>query len=79
MQAHVLTQDDLDIVVTFANDLAVALDNVSAYRMIESLNVSLEEKVRDRTAQLEAANEQLKETNRLKSAFVSVASHPSHY
>lgn len=75
VQTHVLTQEDMDLVITFANQLAVSLDNVSAYRMIEALNVSLEKKVHDRTVQLETANEQLKEMNRVKSAFVSVASH----
>lgn len=73
--AQILTQDDAEVVVTFANQLAVALDNISAYREIEALNVGLEQKVHDRTAQLEAANEQLKEMDRLKSSFVSVASH----
>ena len=75
IQAHIFTQDDLEVVVTFANQLAVALDNIAAYREIETLNVGLEQKVHDRTAQLEAANEQLKEMDRLKSSFVSVASH----
>ena len=74
-QAHVFTQDDLGVVVTFANQLAVALDNVAAYREIEAFNIGLEQKVLERTAQLEAANKQLKEMDRLKSSFVSVASH----
>ncbi|HEU4683504.1 MAG TPA: ATP-binding protein [Nitrospira sp.] len=74
-RAHSLTQEDLELMITFANQLAIALDNAAAYREIEELNVGLEEKVRERTAQLEAANEQLKELNQLKSTFVSVVSH----
>lgn len=74
-QANSLAQEDLEVMVTFANQLAIALDNVAAYREIEELNVGLEGKVRMRTAQLEAANEQLKEANQLKSTFVSVVSH----
>ncbi len=49
---------------------------------IQELNVSLEAKIRDRTTELErvnlelrAANEQLQEVDRLKSAFVSIVSH----
>jgi len=49
---------------------------------IEELNVSLEAKIRERTTELErvnrelrAANEQLQELDRLKSAFVSIVSH----
>lgn len=74
-KAHSLTQDDLDLMVTFANQLAIALDNVAAYREIEELNAGLEQKVCERTVQLEAANKQLHELNQLKSSFVSMVSH----
>lgn len=80
--AHSLTPDDLNLLVTFGNQVAIALDNVEAYRQIEALNVGLEAKVRERTTELQrvnrelkAANEQLQELDRLKSAFVSIVSH----
>jgi signal transduction histidine kinase len=72
---HSLTQEDVDVMVTLASQLSIALDNASAYREIEELNIGLEHKVRERTAQLEAANNKLEELNQLKSAFVSVVSH----
>ncbi|BCA53125.1 hypothetical protein W02_02650 [Nitrospira sp. KM1] len=74
-KADSLTQEDLKLMVTFANQLAIALDNVSAYREIEELNVGLEDKVHERTVQLELANKQLQELNQLKSSFVSMVSH----
>jgi len=74
-KAHSLSQDDLALMVTFANQLAIALDNVAAYREIEELNTGLEQKVSERTAQLEDANTKLQELNQLKSAFVSMVSH----
>ena len=46
-----------------------------AYEKIESLNVGLEEKVRQRTAELEAANQELKQMDRLKSQFLAHVSH----
>jgi signal transduction histidine kinase/CheY-like chemotaxis protein len=52
-QASSLSEGDLELMVTVANQVAIALDNASAYRKIEELNVSLEAKVRDRTATLE--------------------------
>jgi signal transduction histidine kinase len=73
--AHSLTQEDLELMMTFANQLAIALDNAAAYREIELLNAGLEEKIRDRTVQLEGANRQLTELNQLKSSFVSIVSH----
>ncbi len=74
-EEHVLTQDDLDLMQTVAGQVAIALDNADAYSEIERLNVGLETKVRERTAALEAANEQLKEMDRLKSQFLAHVSH----
>lgn len=82
IQEGSLTKDDLNLMETLAHQIAIALDNADAYRQIESLNVGLEAKVRERTADLErlnkdleAANEKLKEVDRLKSLFLSHVSH----
>ncbi|MGH7230871.1 MAG: histidine kinase dimerization/phospho-acceptor domain-containing protein, partial [Nitrospiraceae bacterium] len=79
---HSLTQEDLDLMVTVARQVAIALDNADAYHEIERLNAGLEAKVRERTvtlekvnAALEGANARLKEMDSLKSAFVSMVSH----
>jgi signal transduction histidine kinase len=68
MQEHSLTQEDLDLLTTFAHQVAIALDNASAYQQIEELNVGLEAKVRERTKELEQAD-------RLRSQFLSHVSH----
>jgi signal transduction histidine kinase len=68
VQAHSLTQDDLELMMTVAHQVAIALDNASAYEQIEGLNVGLEAKVRERTAELEQAD-------RLRSQFLSHVSH----
>lgn len=70
-----LTQDDLDVLVTLASQVAIALDNARAYREIESLNAGLEARVRERTAELEAANARLKQLDRLRSQFLAHVSH----
>ena len=67
-QEHSLSQEDLDLMVTFAHQVAIALDNASAYQQIEELNVGLEAKVRERTKELEQAD-------RLRSQFLSHVSH----
>ena len=68
--------------MTLASQVAIALDNTNAYRKVEELMVGLEDKVRERTEELqrlnrdlESANEQLKEGDRLKSMFLSQVSH----
>lgn len=72
---HMLTDDDLNMVVTLASQIAIALDNTEAYHQIEALNVGLEAKIQARTAELESANEQLKALDRLKSEFFANISH----
>ncbi len=68
MQEHSLAEEDLELMMTFAHQVAIALDNTSAYQQIEELNAGLEVKVRERTAELEQAD-------RLRSQFLSHVSH----
>jgi signal transduction histidine kinase len=75
LPGHSLTQDDLEVMVTFASQVAIALDNTRAYHQIEELNAGLELRVQERTAELETANEELKELDRLKSQFLAHVSH----
>ncbi|HSB72087.1 MAG TPA: ATP-binding protein [Candidatus Methylomirabilis sp.] len=58
-----------------ADQAAVALANALAYREIELLNLSLEDKVAERTRELSEANRKLQALDRLKSEFVSNVSH----
>jgi signal transduction histidine kinase/ActR/RegA family two-component response regulator len=70
-----LSEADLEVMLTFANQLAVGIDNARAYREIEELNLGLESKVRQRTAELEEANDRLRELDNLKSQFLAHVSH----
>jgi signal transduction histidine kinase/CheY-like chemotaxis protein len=63
-----LTTDDLELMETVSNQVAIALDNASAYAQIEELNTGLEAKVRERTAELERADQ-------VRSSFLSHVSH----
>jgi class 3 adenylate cyclase len=58
------TLDDQELLSTLGNQLTVALDNALAYMEIHQLNVGLEAKVQERTAELKTANEQLDLHNR---------------
>lgn len=71
----VCRQEDLDLLLTIATQVAVAIDNAQAYQDLEELTQTLELRVQDRTGELQAANEKLQELDRLKSAFVSIVSH----
>ncbi|MFA9561863.1 MAG: ATP-binding protein [Nitrospirota bacterium] len=69
------TQEDLNLLMTIANHVAVAIDNARTYQDLETLATGLELRVRERTQDLQSANDRLQELDRLKSAFVSIVSH----
>ncbi|GJL60597.1 MAG: hypothetical protein NPIRA03_34540 [Nitrospirales bacterium] len=69
------TQEDLDLLLTIASHVAVAIDNAQTYEEVENLAQTLEERVKERTQDLQSANERLQELDRLKSSFVSIVSH----
>jgi signal transduction histidine kinase len=72
---HLCTQEDLDLLMTVASHVAVAIDNARAYSELELLTQSLEGRVSERTQELQGANERLQDHDRRRSKFVSVASH----
>jgi two-component system NtrC family sensor kinase len=47
--------EDIDLLMTLADQSAVAIENAHAYRIIEDLNLNLEEKIKKRTGELEKA------------------------
>ena len=73
--SHPCTQEDLDVLMTIANHVSIAIDNANSYKALEKLNLTLEQRVQDRTQALEEANERLREHDRLRSVFVSTVSH----
>ena len=68
-------QEDLDLLITIASTVGVAIANAKAYRQLEQLTVTLEQRVDERTLELQTANDQLRELDQIKSAFVSIVSH----
>ena len=69
------TQEDLNLLMTIASHVAVAIDNARTYQDLETLAAGLEQRVTERTQDLQSANERLQELDHLKSAFVSIVSH----
>ncbi len=69
------TQDDLELLSTIGRHIGVAIDNAQTYSQLEAMMETLEHRVHDRTAELRAANDKLKELDRLKSSVVTRVSH----
>ena len=69
------TEEDLNLLMTIASHVAVAIDNAHTYQDLETLATDLEQRVIERTQDLQTANDRLQELDRLKSGFVSIVSH----
>ncbi|MFA5933374.1 MAG: ATP-binding protein [Microgenomates group bacterium] len=66
---------DLKVFDILSPELSVAIQNAESYEKIKRFNVTLEEEVKKATFDLQKANLRLKELDRLKNDFVSIASH----
>jgi signal transduction histidine kinase len=75
LSGDVYASSDIQVLETFAPEAAVAIENARAYEEIRRFNVTLRDEVDRATKELQQKNEQLKELDRLKDDFVSVASH----
>lgn len=69
------SEDDTKLLMMFANQTAVAIQNARLYAQLQSHAQGLEERVAARTQELAAANDQLRILDDLKSKFVSDVSH----
>ncbi len=69
------TKDDLETLAIVVDQLAVAFANALAVRRISAFNEELKLEVEKATKELAKANEDLKQLDKLKDEFVSMASH----
>ncbi len=73
--AHAFTAEDVDWVETFAGQAAVALENARLYNQVTQLNGQLEQKVEERTQELNHAYNILEKLDQTKSDFIKVSAH----
>ncbi len=74
-EANAFDQTDLALVSILANQAAISLENARLFEQVQDHNMELEQRVTERTRELEKANERLKELDRLKDEFLSNVSH----
>lgn len=72
---EIYSEQDLKVLEILAPEVAVAIQNSQSYDKIKKFNITLSEEIRRATGDLQRANARLKELDRLKDDFVSVASH----
>lgn len=70
-----LTEDQRRFYSMFAAQTSSAVENARLYEALGQANLTLEEKVQERTRDLMQANERLRELDQIKSNFISMVSH----
>lgn len=74
-ECSAFTMDDVTMALAFAGQAAIALENANLYDEITQLNEHLEQKVAQRTAELNKAYKLLEQLDQTKSDFINVISH----
>jgi signal transduction histidine kinase len=74
-RAEAFDAEDLRVVQTLANQIAIAINNARLYGKLSTLNETLEQRVQDRTAELNEAYRTLERLDQAKVDFISVTSH----
>lgn len=69
------SEEDATLVLAFSSQAAIALENADLYDQINQLNAELEQKVVQRTQELNKANQLLERLDRTKTDFINVTSH----
>jgi signal transduction histidine kinase len=69
------TSEEMDISAIFAGQASVALSNASLYEKVQSFNRELEDRVKERTRELQQAYAKLKLLDKNKSDFIKISSH----
>ncbi|HSH04393.1 MAG TPA: tetratricopeptide repeat protein [Anaerolineae bacterium] len=69
------TDDDQTLATTFAAQAAIALENAKLYNQVKQFNEQLEQKVAERTEELQEAYAQLTRLDQAKSDFIAITAH----
>jgi signal transduction histidine kinase len=72
---NLYSKDDLHMLQLMADELAIATQNALHFEEIQKFNITLQDKVDLATTQLRHANVRLKELDKTKNEFISMASH----
>jgi signal transduction histidine kinase len=75
LSGDIYSSQDIELLEIISKELAVAIQNAKAYAEISEFNITLQARVDHATNRLRVANRHLKELDKAKDEFISMASH----
>lgn len=69
------SEQDIRVLEIIADELVIAIQNSLRFEEIQQFNITLQQKIEDATSELRKANIRLKELDKTKDEFISMASH----
>lgn len=75
LSGDIYNDGDIKVLRIIANELAIAIQNAKSYAEIQRFNETLQVKITQATKKLHVANDNLKELDKAKDEFISMASH----
>src|ERR1019366_3877634 len=75
LSGDIYSSQDVEVIGIMAKELAVATTNAFAYSEIQAFAATLQARVDHATGRLRVANRHLRELDRVKDEFISMASH----
>jgi signal transduction histidine kinase len=74
-ERRTFSEEEIHLLSAFADQAAIAIENARLYQEIRDHAATLEQRIQERTHELEAANQQLQDASRHKSEFLANMSH----
>lgn len=68
-------QEEVDFLTQLGTQVSIAIQQANLYQQVRNLNAGLEQKVQERTLQLQQKNSELQDLNDLKDEFLNAFSH----
>jgi signal transduction histidine kinase len=75
LSGEIYTDQDIKVLDILSPEISIAIQNAKAFEEISKFNVTLQKEIEKATVELRGANEKLKELDKLKDEFMSIASH----
>jgi len=71
----VYTKEDIELLDTLSKQVAIAIENALLYKEAQDFNAKLRREIAKATRELRVANKELKQLDKVKTEFISIASH----